>query len=89
MSHPNHLGGRYWLVQTPTAEVHFHAEKLAVVQDGSLLALDREGKPHLGFRDWIAFHAASVIDGGPCTTEHWRVRTDGARQAPEGQCDER
>ncbi|HXU01469.1 MAG TPA: hypothetical protein VN903_10770 [Polyangia bacterium] len=83
MSAPSNYGQFYWRIVGAVGDVHLHADAIRVV-DGALLCLRRrEGGPdELLFAvapgAWRYFYAASLIDGGAVSVEHWTTERDRA-----------
>lgn len=82
MSEPKDYGDHYWCVRvspdlSADGKIYLFAEEIAI-QGGALVFLRAAppGKPRppvlaLAAEQWIAFYAASILDGRPVAVEHW------------------
>lgn len=83
MSEAKNYGQYYWCVKvfpdlSREGEIYLFAEEVNIHTDGSLVFLRAAppGKPRspvfvFAGGQWIAFYAASVLDGRPVAVEHW------------------
>jgi hypothetical protein len=80
----DNYGKSYWCVKvpiniSPNGEIYLYADKVEITSHGDLVFWSEENeKREKSFQNlslasgfWIAFFAASVIDGAAVAVEHW------------------
>ena len=62
-----------WVTEELGKQIFVMADELRVMDNGTLLCLSEKGYATLAIAPgrWFAYYAASVIDGGAVSVEHW------------------